>query len=392
MQRAVWAGANNGSYPLASAALRNLAEIRLSAKQVRRLVGAVGRARIVERDEAVAQLQALPLPKRRAGSRAVDPPELAVISMDGGRYQRRDHFGEKAAATPDRQHWRESKIGCLLSMRSDVADADPAPEFPDWLASSEAVRELAKMAEKSPLNEPASPSNDETPVGDSGSDLSGYDPPELIRREVLASGADAAGFGWQLEARAWQLAFPAAARQAFVADGAAVNWNLQRTHFPRATPILDLMHALSYAYAAAKASGASYRAWAKLIWQGQVLQVIAELREQQARLGTVPSDPTSDDPQAAVSRALVYYQHQQSRMNYPRYRQLGLPLTSSHIESTIKQINRRVKGSEKFWDREAGEAVLQLRADTLCDSQPLTAFWQRWQAQQTGSNRYQTAA
>ena len=38
-------------------------------------------------------------------------------------------------------------------------------------------------------------------------------------------------------------------------------------------------------------------------------------------------------------------------MNYPEYRRLGLPLTSSHIESTIKQIAARVKGSEKFWSR-----------------------------------------
>ncbi len=31
------------------------------------------------------------------------------------------------------------------------------------------------------------------------------------------------------------------------------------------------------------------------------------------------------------------------------YRRQVLPLTSSHIESAIKQINARVKGTEKFW-------------------------------------------
>ena len=30
------------------------------------------------------------------------------------------------------------------------------------------------------------------------------------------------------------------------------------------------------------------------------------------------------------------------------YRRQGLPLTSSHIESAIKQINARMKGTEKF--------------------------------------------
>lgn len=81
-----------------------------------------------------------------------------------------------------------------------------------------------------------------------------------------------------------------------------------------------------------------------------------------------------------------------ARMNYPEYRRQGLPITSSHIESTIKQLNARVKGTEKFWRRDSGDAVLQLRADTLSDSRPLDAFWRRWQTQQTGANCYHTAA
>jgi len=36
-------------------------------------------------------------------------------------------------------------------------------------------------------------------------------------------------------------------------------------------------------------------------------------------------------------------------MNYPEYRRLGLPISSAPVESVIKPLNRRVKGSEKFW-------------------------------------------
>ena len=61
-------------------------------------------------------------------------------------------------------------------------------------------------------------------------------------------------------------------------------------------------------------------------------------------------------------------------MNYPEYRKQGLPIRSSHMESAIKQLNERIKGSEKFWSGRGGEAVLQLRADLLSDSQPLLAF------------------
>lgn len=175
-----------------------------------------------------------------------------------------------------------------------------------------------------------------------------------------------------------------------MADGAHVNWTIQRQHFSRATPILDLMHALSYAFSAAEAVAekAAFRQWARWIWAGAVDRVIAALREHQARLGKPPAEASPTDPRERSDRALTYYEYHRSRMNYPEYRRLGLPLTSSHIESTIKQINRRVKGSEKFWSRCTSEAVLQLRADHLSDSQPLNSFWLRHQARQTGVNAY----
>lgn len=364
--------------------------MRLSVKQVRRMTSVIGKARLKEREEAVEQLKALPLPKRRAGSRANSPPPLAVISMDGGRYQRRDHFRGEATHEAGSTHWRETKVGCLLCMDSKVQASDPTPQFPAWLATSAAVAELAKIAEKVALSPP--PSTEDT-AASSAEELS-YEPPKLLAKEVVASSSDAERFGWELEARAWRLGFPAAARQAFVADGQSANWTIARRHFPQAVPILDLMHALSYAWSAAAAidEGASYRTWAEWIWQGNTSDVIAELAAHRERLGPPPSDADAADPRCRVDRAWTYYANHQSQMNYPEYRRQGLPLTSSHIESTIKQINRRVKGSEKFWQRQSGEAVLQLRADSLSASQPLAPFWRRWQAQQIGSNRYQLAA
>jgi hypothetical protein len=388
LQKAVWAGSNNGSYPLAGQALEQLAGVQLSLKQVRRWVKDVGEARITEREAAIEQLRRMPLSKRRQGSRASDPPELAVISMDGGRYQRRDNFRSKSAPKIDATHWRETKVGCLLSMRSKVYDHDPTPEFPEWLATSRAIAELAHIAEKPGRSKPE---RCDEQIAEAAKGLL-YQPPQLVSREVIASGQEAESFGWHLESRAWQLGFPAAQRQAFISDGAQTNWSIQRKHFPQAEPILDLMHALSYAWSAAAASGRSYRRWAAWIWQGKVAGVLAELEQQQQLLGAPPPDAAAHDPRELVQRALTYFRNNQARMKYPKYRQLGLPLTSSHIESTVKQINHRIKGSEKFWRRDSGDAVLQLRADSLSDSQPLTAFWRRWQAQQTGANRYRLAA
>jgi len=382
----VWAGSNLGSYAMAEEAMRELAGVMLSAKRIRRAVNQMGNERVAEREAAVEQFKALDLPKKQVGSSAVDPPPIAVIMMDGGRYQRRDHFGEKDR--PQREkHWREDKVGCLLSMSGPLYESDPTPELPAWLATSSAVAELAKMAEKQGVFETSDAAR---PQSAEAVDEAVYSAPKLISREVVASGVEAESFGWQLAARAWQRGFPSAERQAFVADGAHVNWTIQRVHFSHATPILDLMHALSYAYSAALVVPEEnvFQRWAKWIWQGEVRRVIAALREHQQRIGKPPDEAGPSDPRQRVHRALTYYAYHQSRMDYPKYRRLGLPLTSSHVESTIKQINRRIKGSEKFWLQSTSEAVLQLRADYLSDSAPLDNFWLRHQTRQTGGNTY----
>jgi len=72
-------------------------------------------------------------------------------------------------------------------------------------------------------------------------------------------------------------------------------------------------------------------------------------------------------------------------MNYPEYRKAGLPTTSAMIESLIKEINYRVKGTEKFWNRPAGaEAILQVRAAALDDHDRLS----HWILNRPGSPHY----
>jgi hypothetical protein len=65
-----------------------------------------------------------------------------------------------------------------------------------------------------------------------------------------------------------------------------------------------------------------------------------------------------------------------------------LPIVSSLVESMVKQISRRVKGTEKFWTDEGAEAILQLRADYLSDGDVMTHFWQRRQEAATGQRCY----
>jgi hypothetical protein len=399
-EKVVWAGSNVGSFAMAEEATRQLAEQAVSAGRIRRQVAQVGKARLAERDESVEQLKAMDLPRRRRGLAHQEAPQVAVVMMDGGRYQRRDHFRTRGESKPRRcqqdstTHWRETKVGSLLSMSGQVHSGDPCPQIPDAFAHASVVQEIAKMAAPTGFDAPSLPSEDDvsaaTPVEQ---EALPYQPPTLASRDVVASGESSEAFGWQLEARALRLNFPAAVRQAFVADGAKTNWRIQRQHFPDATPIVDLVHALSYAWNAAKIEdgAATYEKWVQLIWQGDVAEVIEHLKTLQSVHGPPPDD-SSGDPRHHVARALTYFQNNASHMDYPTYRQQGLPITSAHIESTVKLINRRIKGTEKFWQRATSEAVLQLRADYLSDSNPMASFWPRYHANQTGSNAYPHAS
>jgi hypothetical protein len=120
---------------------------------------------------------------------------------------------------------------------------------------------------------------------------------------------------------------------------------------------------------------ADYLCWARDCWRGNVQQVIAELRAHQRQIGPPPKNCEKTDPRKTLAEAIGYFQNNALRMDYPAYRRQGLPTTSAHMESFVKEINARVKGTEKFWnDGASGEAILQIRAAALCDDDRLTQF------------------
>ena len=114
-----------------------------------------------------------------------------------------------------------------------------------------------------------------------------------------------------------------------------------------------------------------FLAWEEACWKGHVDQVIAELRTwcdiQIAACKDGLDGLPDEDPRRVVARVLGYLEENRERMDYPRYRREGLPWTTSHVESTVKVFNRRVKGTEKSWSDAGGEAILQLRAAFLSE-------------------------
>ena len=209
----------------------------------------------------------------------------------------------------------------------------------------------------------------------------------------MASMRDSRAFGPMVAAEAQERGFYQAERKAYLADGAAYNWEIQRGYFQDFEPIVDFLHALCYMYLAAWAVGtdekqrwSGYVGWMQACWQGRVKEVLEELTSWQKRIGEPPQggESGSKDPRVLIKEALSYLTNNQERMNYPRYRRLGLPCTTSLAESLVGEFNARVKDSQKFWNRgEGAEAILQLRAAFLSEDERLATFF----ANRTGNPR-----
>jgi len=329
----------------------------------------------------------------------VKAPGLAVVQMDGGRLQilnRNQTADSQAAPCQDAPsgHWREDKVGLLATMTSILGSTDPCPTIPehfvDPLRVLKLTREIKGSASATEEDVPKDTATEET--------KSEYTAPTVEKRSVVATRADVNAFGGILAQAAWERGFYGAERRAFVADGMACNWGVWERHFSSFTPIVDFIHALTYVFNAATAGRsfdlgwATYTVWIGQVWTGQIESVIAALIQRQAELGLPTADDADTSPRQRVADALSYLQNQKDRMRYAEYRTKGLPITSSHIESTIKRINQRVKGTEKFWSEEGAEAILQLRADTLSETEPLVNLWKRRQTAASGQRCYSRAA
>jgi hypothetical protein len=206
-------------------------------------------------------------------------------------------------------------------------------------------------------------------------------------RTVVATMADSETFGWQMAAEVQRRGLDRAKRKACVCDGQRYNWTLFEMHLLvwGFIGILDFLHLLAYLHDAAhawhghdRAAGwQQYETWLRWAWSGKVNALLKSLREAIAELGMPSANARENDPRRIVQETLGYVENNRTRMNYPDYRRQGLPISSAPVESTIKQLNRRVKATEKFWLETGAEALLQLRAAYLSGDDRVDRNWKR---------------
>ncbi len=360
------------SFEEASADLLEDLGIDIAPKQVQRITERIGTEWARQRDREVAAFRRGHLPRLHAHA-----PEVAAVMPDGGRLQTRTSNAKPGVHDPK---WREPKYGCCLTLDSKTSRKDPEPEPPEAFMSPERIARLVgEMAGRSAVKIARKPKKPK--CADARRRRRVRRRPRSRRgrcrylvRTAVATMRPSDRFGELLAMETYRRSLDLAKRKAFVGDGEPYNWTVWAEHFRSRgfVAILDFVHLLTYVYSAAQAAGGSpkqrwtrYERWLRWAWGGERASLLSALTRSSSRAGEPPKNAAESDPRRILASARTYVINNLDRMDYPRYRRLGLPTSSAPVESQIKQFNRRVKGTEKFWTEEGAEAVLQVRAAYL---------------------------
>jgi hypothetical protein len=370
LKKIEYAGGNGRSFEVASQSLERLAEFSISAKHVQRLTLRLGKERADQRDQSAAAMQA-----RTLRSSYQQPPSVAVISVDAGKAQFRD---EDSGPGVHGARWGDTKVACLQTYSDVNYDRDPQPEPPEAFVDPERVERLCREMEHvrgtgvDKANQKDEPEQrDRKKKKRNPKRKHRRNRPKRLVRTVVATTAKVEEFGWMVSAEAMKRKLYAAKKRAFIGDGG--NWidPMGQMHFPDWIGILDFLHLLVHLFAAARLAfagngAAAWKLYERMLrdaWGGRVQEVIDTLKSQLIRLRSDRS--AAKDAVRVLELTIAYVERNREKMDYPRYRRMGLPLSSSLVESLVKQINHRVKGTEQFWNDGGLEAVLQVRAAYL---------------------------
>ncbi len=277
-------------------------------------------------------------------------PDLLVIAPDGGRLQDRTR--------PVGDRWCEYKAAVIYRAAREAryvagTAADPQPEA-HW---------AFKVAEDG--------------FGRVEAARKKHQDPEPEVKTFVATIEKIDRFPLFVEHEARRRGMQEARTVAVVGDGQDTIWRTakevtadRRAGGKEVFEILDIIHAGEHLVDAAKAALGVTEASASWLnqrlgelWRGEAAKLIAALEAQAAEMGP----PHAKGPSQIVWNARDYFTEHRERIRYDVFRKHGLPLTSAHIESAIKQTNRRVKGSEKQWLLLHAEEMLALRCLALSE-------------------------
>lgn len=184
--------------------------------------------------------------------------------------------------------------------------------------------------------------------------LLGESEPETGERTPAAS-----AFGWEWAALAEACGVTHAGLVVVLGDGARWLWNQAALHFPQAIQILDVWHATERLWEVGRlafAEESARKAWVQArqaqLWDYQIDALLVALEEVAVYAGA--------REKALETRG--YFHNNRERMDYPRYKRLGLQVGSGMVESACKQVvSQRLKGAGMRWREAGAQTVARLR-------------------------------
>lgn len=368
-----WAGGNAISFEQASRMLFELAGLTIDPRQVARITERIGRELEQCRNRSDF-IDSTLLPTK---------PYVAVISLDGGRAQTRAEDQGPGVHKPE---WRETKVAHLQILDVQESKEDPHPDVPHAFVDKAHIRALVAQ-----MKNTARTKQDHTQKAALPSVEHKRNPEKrnknratCVLKSCVASVCTAEQFAPIVRDEVRRLGMEDAPRKLFIADGGSPNWAVHEKVFSHWPVLLDFVHLVTYLFAVAgclfQQADAAWQFYVTLVthaWNGQVENIISLLKQHQARIGLPTKDTPENDPISILAKTLNYIINNEKRMDYPSMRKRGLPITSCNVESLIKQVNQRVKASDKFWLVPNLEAVLQIRAAELSTTKRWDLFWDR---------------
>jgi len=150
-------------------------------------------------------------------------------------------------------------------------------------------------------------------------------------------------------------------RVVVLGDGARWIWVLAADHFGERIEIVDFYHASEHVWMIAHALFGE-GSWLARRWADFALLALAE--QGASSLLDLLAATTAPTPPAAtvLQRERQYLRTNQERMDYPTFRQLGLPRGSGAVESAARHlVQMRMKRAGATWSDDGGQAVLNVR-------------------------------
>jgi hypothetical protein len=171
-------------------------------------------------------------------------------------------------------------------------------------------------------------------------------------------------FGRRLYAEAWQRGWAKAEKKVVLGDGSEWIWNQAALHFPDATHIVDLYHSREHLGTLAAQlypqDEPTRKRWLMVeqdrLDQGKIEDLVASLRALETSHPGLAKE---------IETEANYFEGNQERMRYAKFRKQGLFVGSGVVEAGCKTVIGRLKRSGMFWTVRGANAIIALRCCQL---------------------------